>query len=84
MNKEYYNFKYEKNGVVGERGYDYYNASRNWFSVLNIGGGINVKTGNKYFLQVQPYYKIPLSGVGKGSLSLSSAGINLSITRRLH
>lgn len=84
MNKEYYNFKYEENGVVKERAYDYYHSSQNWFSVLNVGGGINIKTGNRYFLQAQPYYKIPLSGVGKGNLSLGSAGINISIMRRLH
>jgi hypothetical protein len=84
MNKEYYNFKYEENGAVNERAYDYYHSSQNWFSILNVGGGINIKTGNKYFLQAQPYYKIPLSGVGKGNLSLGSAGINISIMRRLH
>ncbi len=83
MHKEFYNFKYKANGVIGERGYDYYHSSQNFFSVLNVSGGINIKTGNKYFLQVQPYYKIPLSGIGKGNLSLSSAGINVSITRRL-
>jgi hypothetical protein len=84
MNREYYNFQYEKDGAVNEKSYNFYNASRNWFSVLNIGGGINIKTNDKYFLQIQPYYKVPLGGVGKGSLSLSSAGINFSITRRLH
>ncbi len=82
MNKEFYNFKYEKNGVAGEKGYDYYHSSQNWFSVLNLGGGINIKTSDRYFLQVQPYYKIPILGVGKGNLSLSSAGINLSLTKR--
>ncbi len=82
MNKEFYNFKYEKNGVAGEKGYDYYHSSQNWFSVLNLGGGINIKTSDRYFLQVQPYYKIPIAGVGKGNLSLSSAGINLSLTKR--
>ncbi len=84
MNKEYYNFKYEKNGMINENAYNYYHSSQNWFSILNVGGGINIKTGNKYFLQAQPYYKIPLSGIGKGSLSLNSAGINISLTRRLH
>ena len=84
MNKEYYNFKYEKDGMINENAYDYYHSSQNWFSVLNVGGGINIKSGNKYFLQTQPYYKIPLTGIGKGSLSLSSTGINISVVRRLH
>jgi hypothetical protein len=84
MNKEYYNFKYENYGVINEKAYDFYHSSQNWFSILNIGGGINIKAGNKYFLQAQPYYKIPLSGIGKGSLSLNSTGINISVIRRLH
>ncbi len=83
MNKEHYNFKYEKNGMVNEKSYNIYHSSQNWFSILNVGGGINIKTSNKYFLQAQPYYKIPLNGIGKGSLSLNSAGINLSLIRRL-
>jgi hypothetical protein len=84
MNKEYYNFQYEKNGVVNQKAYDFYHSSQDWFSVLNVGGGINIKTGKEYFLQVQPYYKIPLGGVGKGSLSLNSTGVNISVMRRLH
>jgi outer membrane protein with beta-barrel domain len=84
MDKEFYNFKYEENGAVNEKAYNYYHSSQNWFSLLNVGGGINIKTSNRYFLQAQPYYKIPLSGIGKGSLSLNSAGINISFTRRLH
>ena len=83
MHKEYYNFKYDYNGSYGEKGYDYYHSSKNWFSILNFGAGVNVQTSNKYFIKVQPYYKAPLSGVGIGKLRLSSAGINISLTRRI-
>lgn len=84
MKKEYYLFQYEKDGEVHEKGYDYKNSTRDWFSVLNLGAGINIQTGNKFFIQAQPYYKVPLSGVGTGSLRLSSAGINVSVMRSLH
>lgn len=83
MHRELYNFKYEENGTVKETTNDYYHSSPDWFSVLNIGAGINVSMHNKYFLQVQPYYKIPISTIGKGNLSLSSGGINISLKRRL-
>lgn len=83
MDREFYNFKYEKDGLVRERANDYYHSSPDWFSVLNVGGGINVQVNSKYFLQAQPYFKIPVSAVGKGNLSLSSGGINISFKRRL-
>ena len=81
MKKEYYNIKFEKDGNSYEKGYDYYNASNNLFSVLNVGAGINMQAAKKYFIQVQPYYKIPLNGVGTGNLSLSSGGLSLSVIR---
>ncbi|MEP6465080.1 MAG: hypothetical protein ABJB05_02190 [Parafilimonas sp.] len=83
MSKEFYNFKYNYNGNTGERGYYYYHSSKNLFSVLNFGAGVNIQTSKKYFIQVQPYYKTPLQGVGIGNLRLSSAGINFSVTRRI-
>ncbi len=83
MHKEYYNFKYDYNGSYGEKGYDYYHSSKNWFSVLNLGAGVNIQTSNKYFIKLQPYFKVPLSGIGIGKLPLSSAGINFSLTRRI-
>lgn len=84
MDREFYNFRYEKNGTIQETANDYYHSSPDWFSVLNIGGGINVHVSDKFFLQAQPYYKIPVSAVGKGNLSLSSGGINVSVKRILH
>lgn len=81
MHKEYYDFTYVKNGYVNQGGYSYFHTKPDWFSVMNIGAGVNMQLSNKFSLQAQPYYKIPLSKVGMANLSLTSGGINISIKR---
>ena len=83
MHKEYYNFNYIRNDTAHAGAYPYYNASKNWFSILNLSAGYELKTGSKTSLRIEPYYKIPINGVGMGSISLSSVGINAGITRRI-
>ena len=83
MQKEYYDFTYNKNGTVWTRGYDYSSNTKDWLSAINLGAGINIQAGKKTFLQAQPYYKVPIKGVGTGSLLLSSAGINIGVIRHI-
>ena len=83
MNKEYYNYDYVIDGEAGIRKHPYYNTTQNWFSVLNLSAGYQLQTGAKTNLRIEPYYKTTLTGVGTGSLSISSAGINIGITRRI-
>jgi hypothetical protein len=83
MHKEYYNFNYIRNDTAHAGAYPYYNASKNWFSILNLSAGYELKTGSKTSLRIEPYYKLPINGVGMGSISLSSVGINAGITRRI-
>ena len=46
---------------------------------MNISAGYEIKAGTKNYLRFEPYYKIPLMGVGTGSLPLSSAGVQYCI-----
>jgi hypothetical protein len=84
MNKEFYNYDYIKDGTQHYGSRAYYHASQNFFSVLNLSAGYQLKTGNKTNLRIEPYFKAPLTGVGTGKLSISSMGINAGITRRIH
>ncbi|MEO8713023.1 MAG: hypothetical protein ABI405_12910 [Parafilimonas sp.] len=83
MNKEFYNYAYIKNGQEYNGGYPYYHTTQNWFSVLNLSAGYQLQIHTKNNLRIEPYYKTTFSGVGTGSLSISSAGINIGITRRI-
>ena len=82
MKKEYYNYAYIYNGSYRNRDYTY-KTEKDWAAVMNISAGYEIKAGTKNYLRFEPYYKIPLKGVGTGSLPLSSAGVNIAFTRRI-
>ncbi len=83
MKKEFYNYAYQKDGQNHYGSYPYYNTTQNWFSVANLSAGYQLQTGAKTNLRAETYFKATLSGVGTGSLPISSAGINLGIIRKI-
>lgn len=83
MNKEFYNYDYIRDGEQHYGSRAYYHAPQNWFSVLNLSAGYELKTGKKTSLRIEPYYKTSLNGLGTGKLSISSTGINAGLVRRI-
>ncbi|THU40715.1 hypothetical protein FAM09_00960 [Niastella caeni] len=75
MDKEYYMINYNVNGNI----YPYpYNTDTNknyFFSILNLSGGMERSLGKRFSLQAEPYLKIPLQGLGTGSIRMDSYGI---------
>ncbi|MBS1934457.1 MAG: outer membrane beta-barrel protein [Bacteroidetes bacterium] len=60
--------------------YNTYNNKQSYlFSALNLSFGFESRLSNVISLQVEPYMKLPLSGVGFGNVNLSSYGINTAI-----
>ena len=53
------------------------------FSIINISGGFEQRIGKIGNLRIEPYLRIPLSGIGTGRLPIMSAGLNIGITRQL-
>jgi hypothetical protein len=80
MFKEGYTYQYLDYGYVWEKYYAYHMASQNWLSVLNLSAGYEYSLGRKATLRIEPYLRIPLSGIGTGSLPIMSAGLNIGIT----
>ncbi len=83
MNKESYTYKYTRYGNQYERGWDYKGSTRNWFSVMQLGFGYEHTLGRLGNLRVEPYIKLPVSGIGIGNLPVSSAGINIGILKSI-
>ncbi len=83
MDKEHYNYEYIKNGEWHNGSNSYYHSTQDWFSALNLSAGYQLKTGAKTSLRIEPYYKTSFNGIGTGSLSISSIGINAGLTRRI-
>jgi hypothetical protein len=60
--------------------YKSYNAPSNIFSILQLSAGYERAISSSINVQVEPYVKIPLAGVGTGSMPISSVGIYFGIT----
>jgi hypothetical protein len=53
------------------------------FSIINLSVGFEQRIGKIGNLRIEPYLRIPLSGIGSGSLPIMSAGLNIGITHQL-
>jgi hypothetical protein len=80
MKKENYDYSAEAYGTSWSRNVSYPNSGNNIFSILQLSGGYEYQLGKIGRIRIEPYLKIPLSGVGIGSLPISSAGLYLGIT----
>ena len=81
MKKEDYTYNYK---TPAGQTYTYYrgvsNENKHYFSVLNLSGGYQYQLNKRLSLQAEPYFKIPLGGVGQGKVKLNSAGILFTLT----
>jgi hypothetical protein len=81
MKKENYNYlAYGYSGQTYTHDSTYNNSTHNIFSILQISGGYEFAIGSKTKIQIEPYLKIPVQGIGIGSMPISSAGIYFGIT----
>jgi hypothetical protein len=69
-------------------GYDYSsvykNSTNNIFSVGNISGGYQFIFKNNSNLRIEPYLKVPFTGLGYGRMPFLSTGISAAYTIPLH
>jgi hypothetical protein len=74
MKNEAYNYNYTDAGVA-YTGSKTYTGNQNFFSVLNLSAGYEMKLNNKFSLLAEPSVSIPLAGVGEGSVKLYSTSL---------
>jgi hypothetical protein len=51
------------------------NKNKHYFSVVTISGGYRYKLNKHISLNMEPYIKLPVAGVGAGKIKLNSSGI---------
>lgn len=84
MNKESYTYDLIENGQPEQSAHTYYHSDHNITAVLNFAAGYQRSVGKGLELRLEPYYKLPLNGMGTGNLYLSSTGLNIGITKSFH
>ncbi|RYY97719.1 MAG: PorT family protein, partial [Chitinophagaceae bacterium] len=85
MKKEEYEYEYfyRSTGYTYVYPWTYYNATRDWMSVLQLSAGYNVRLKRGFGVRVEPYVQLPLRPAGWGGLPLTSGGLRLGITKDL-
>lgn len=80
MLKEDYNFIYTAASGQANRLVEKTNANQHYLSVIDLSATYNIKLKSKKFaFGLEPYVKIPLSGIGEGNVRLKSSGISLKL-----
>jgi hypothetical protein len=81
MLKEDYVFKYDNQyGAETERTLQKNNANQHILSVVDLSATYFIKLkDNNLKIGLEPFMKIPLSGVGEGNINLKSSGISLKL-----
>ncbi len=81
MKSEAYDISYKRYNQPYYKDYSYANSTQNWFSILTINAGYRRMIANSSAIEIVPYYKIPMKGIGIGNLPVSSAGVYFIFTR---
>lgn len=79
MKKESYEYYYTQNGTYDSRYRSYPTNEKYLFSIAHLSGGYERRISKRLSLQVEPYIKLPLKGLGFGRMQLNSFGTNASL-----
>jgi Outer membrane protein beta-barrel domain len=85
MSREKYAYQYDYAGAgqTWDSSWNIHRPSQYWFTIVNLSAGFEQRIGKIGNLRVEPYIRVPLSGIGTGKLPIMSAGVNIGITRQL-
>lgn len=79
-NEDYtYNYYYIGGSTLRQSYWESDSTSTYLFSILNLSAGFERALNKRFSLQVEPYFKIPMKGLGYGKLDLNSYGIYFSV-----
>jgi hypothetical protein len=82
MTKEFYDYFYYFNNNPVTRSNTYNSDDKHILSIVHLSAGFESRISKNWSLQIEPYGKLPMGGVGFGSIRLSSFGLNFAVQRR--
>lgn len=79
MLKENYEYLSITNGTEKEWSQEVSNENNHFFGVLNLSIGYERRVKNNVFIQLEPFVKAPIAGIGEGKVDLVSTGAFLNL-----
>lgn len=84
MLKEDYNFRYTAASGYKDRLQQFRNRNQHYFGVVDLSATYYIKLKKERFrLGLEPYIKIPVTGVGEGRVNLKSNGVSIKLRYEL-
>lgn len=83
IHNQRYDYVYEKDGQLQEGEKQYRKASNNVFSNIQLSVGYEHALGKLGDLRIEPYYRIPIHGLGIGNVPITSVGVNIGIIKKI-
>jgi len=80
MLRENYTYNYAGGYPAGPTSYNIRNQNKHILGVLNLNATYQREISSKFGVGVQPYLKLPLTGIGYGQVNLKSAGVAVGVT----
>ena len=75
-----YSYKYTASGPSYQSNWTINKENKHFFSVVTISGGYQRQLSKKISITAEPYFKIPLKGVGYGKVKLNSGGVLFTLS----
>ncbi|MFC0517072.1 hypothetical protein ACFFGT_22880 [Mucilaginibacter angelicae] len=79
-----YNYADGTNSAAWPQTYTVPNSKGYLLSIININATYEHKINSKFGVSVQPYMKVPISGVGYSDIKLQSTGVAVGVTYNLN
>ncbi len=81
---EKYNYRVIKDGTQHEAS-KHFGAltGTEFFSDINLSAGYQTKLSGSFSLRAEPYYQVPLKGLGVGNLPVTNFGVSIGIVKDL-
>jgi hypothetical protein len=80
MLRENYTYNYASGSPDGPTNYNIRNQNKHILGVLNLNATYQREISSKFGVGIQPYLKLPLTGIGYGEVNLKSAGVAVGVT----
>ena len=78
-----YTYFYMNSGTSHDVYKSYSTPSTHLAAALNLSAGYTLPAGKFADIRVEPYVRLPLKGVGTGSLPFTSGGLHIGLTKKL-
>jgi len=83
VHEENYKYQFEKSNIIYTADKSSKNSTTNMLANLSISAGYESGLGNLCNFRIEPYYRIPVKGIGLGGLPITSMGINIGLTKKI-